>query len=333
MDLVRTDHLIEGRDGLRLFVRSVARRSPPAGQTPVVLVHGARAGGLASFDLDAPGGSLAAELANAGHLVFVMDARGYGSSDRPPAMAEPAHLHPPQVRTPEVARDIDAVVAWASQRAGAERVALQGWATGAHWAGCYTAQRTGLVSHLVLYNGLYGGFDDHPSLGHGSDLEDPERPGQFNARAVGAWRDADAASLVRAWEASIPVADRDTWRDPLVAEAYAATAIARDPDGPARNPPALRVPTGALEDSFYQATGRQLWDASLIDARTLVLRSANDFWSRPEDVELVVAHLSHAPLVSTVVIPDATHFVHLDRPERGRDRFVSEVRAFLRGGA
>lgn len=44
------------------------------------------------------------------------------------------------------------------------------------------------MSHLVLYNTLYGGTDGHPRLGRGSTLEDPERPGRFHASAFGAYR-------------------------------------------------------------------------------------------------------------------------------------------------
>jgi pimeloyl-ACP methyl ester carboxylesterase len=35
--------------------------------------------------------------------------------------------------------------------------------------------------------------------------------------------------------------------------------------------------------------------------------------------------------VRHVVIPDATHYVHLDRPEAGRSRFVADLLSFLAG--
>lgn len=53
------------------------------------------------------------------------------------------------------------------------------------------------------------------------------------------------------------------------------------------------------------------------------------FWSRPEDRRLLQQHLVHAPKVRVVVIPGATHFVHLDRMEKGRRRFLQEITAFL----
>ena len=77
------------------------------------------------------------------------------------------------------------------------------------------------------------------------------------------------------------------------------------------------------------ATGRQLWDASLIRVPTLVIASEYDFWSRPADRETLAAHLVHATRVKVVVIPNATHFVHLDRADRGRDRLLDQVTSFL----
>ena len=68
---------------------------------PIILVHGARVPGVASFDLDVPGGSLAADLAASGLCVYIVDIRGYGDSTRPAAMSEPADNNPPLVRSPE----------------------------------------------------------------------------------------------------------------------------------------------------------------------------------------------------------------------------------------
>jgi pimeloyl-ACP methyl ester carboxylesterase len=84
-----------------------------------------------------------------------------------------------------------------------------------------------------------------------------------------------------------------------------------------------------MEDSFYLASGRQLWDAASITARVLILRSGNDFWSRPEDLTALQRHLVNAAEVRPVTIPKATHYVHLDRAERGRGQFLAEVTDFL----
>jgi pimeloyl-ACP methyl ester carboxylesterase len=112
-------------------------------------------------------------------------------------------------------------------------------------------------------------------------------------------------------------------------EAYQHEALASDPVSGEKSPPAFRAPSGAMEDAFYLASGRQLWDAASITARVLIIRSGNDFWSRPEDVARLQEHLVNAAAVRVATIPNATHYVHLDRQERGRAKFLEEVAAFL----
>ncbi|MGH8494742.1 MAG: alpha/beta hydrolase [Gammaproteobacteria bacterium] len=325
---MRKDHSVLSEPGISIFVREVREPTTETRDPPILLLHGARVPGVASFDLPVPGGSLAADLAQAGHVVYIMDARGYGQSTRPPEMSEPRGDNAPLVRSSEVVRDVAGVVEWIRGR-GAERVALLGWATGGHWLGYYATLYPEQVSHLILDNTLYGATKGHPVIGPGSNLEDPDAPGQFNASEYGAYRFSTAESLFGSWDRSIPLEDKSAWRDPAVASAYAAAALASDETSEDRAPPSFRAPTGALEDSFYLASGRQLWDASLIRSPTLIISSERDFWARPGDRTSLKEHLVHAPRVRVVILPDATHFVHLDRPERGRDRFIREVLAFI----
>jgi len=325
----RIDHYIAAHPGITLFVREVrpvgsAQRTLPA----LVLLHGARVPSVPSFDLAVPGYSLAADLASAGFAVYLLDARGYGGSTRPPEMSEPPDAHPPLVRSNEVVRDIDVVVNWIEEHEGVTTVSLLGWATGGHWAGYYASLFPEKVSHLVFFNTLYGGTDQHDGIGPGSSLEDPDVPGRFNA-AYGSYRLSTAASLFGAWDASIPLEQKEAWRDPRVSDAYADAALASDATSRSRTPASFRSPSGAMEDSYYLASGRRLWDASLITASTLILRSEADFWSRPEDVMMLQEHLTRAASVYALTIPGATHFVHLDRPERGRARLLDEVVRFL----
>lgn len=60
----------------------------------------------------------------------------------------------------------------------------------------------------------------------------------------------------------------------------------------------------------------------------LIVRSGNDFWSRPEDPSRIAAHLVHES-AQVVAIRDATHFVHLDKAERGRQLLLSTVLTFV----
>jgi pimeloyl-ACP methyl ester carboxylesterase len=103
--------------------------------------------------------------------------------------------------------------------------------------------------------------------------------------------------------------------------------LATDPSSNTRNPPSLRAPNGVLEDSFYQATGRPLWNAASIYVPTLVIAGAYDTWSYPEDREGLMRDLVHAPAKRSVLIPDATHFVLF---EKNRFQFFEEIFNFLK---
>ncbi|HXH07214.1 MAG TPA: alpha/beta fold hydrolase [Vicinamibacterales bacterium] len=322
--IFREDAFVSSDPGVVLFVRHV--RGARADGVPILLVHGGGGASLAAFDLSVPGYSVAADLAGAGHPVYLMDVRGFGLSSRLPALDEPADRHPPLVPAAEAARDIAAVVEWIQRRHAGRRVALIGWASDGHWAGLYTTRHNEKVSHLILLNTLYGVA---APWGLARAFEDPERPGSFNRRNA-AYREADREALLAAWTRAIPTDAKEQWRHPAVAELYAWTAIASDPTSGARVPPSLRVPGAFREEAYHLARGRKYWEASDIRVPVLVLRGEHDHWSRPEDVEALEADLVNAPVVRTVTIPGATHFLFLDRPERGRQACLREIMSFLR---
>lgn len=326
-EIVRQDFTVPSEPGVQLFVREVKDSDAAGSKPPVILLHGARVSGVPSFDLPVDGGSLAADLARAGHRVFIMDARGYGGSSRPGQGG--SQDGEPLVRSDAVVRDLGVTVDAVQARTGAAKVALLGWATGGHWAGMYASRNPSEVSHLVIYNSLYGAHAGHKTLGPGSDTADPTNPSRFDMERFGAYRLNTAASLMPSWDRSIPGEDKTAWRDPKVAEAYQAAALASDPASGSRSPPSFRAPSGAMADSFELASGRKLWDAGPITAHVLVIRSGKDFWSRPEDVTTLAQELKQAASLRTVTVPEATHYVHLDRPERGRSIFLAEVNKAL----
>lgn len=329
--VLREDWEVRGGTG-HLGVREV-RLERPAHRRPVLLLHGARVPGIPSFDLPVAGGSLAADLARAGHRVFIVDARGYGESDRPAALDAPASDHPPAVTGEQVVSDIASVVEWLQPATRDAGVDIVGWATGGHWAAWYASEHPHRVENLVVCNSLYGAIDGHPMLGRGSAYEDPARPGHFHDARHGAYRFSTGPSLLSSWDSGIPVDDKAQWRDPQVAAAYVDHALASDPTSGDREPPSFRAPTGAMKDSFRLAIGQQLWDAGEITARTLVMRGEHDFWSREGDVSTLVADLVRAKDVRAVRLDGATHFAHLDRDERGRGRFLAELVGWLGQGA
>ncbi|WP_343712063.1 alpha/beta hydrolase [Inquilinus sp.] len=329
-DVVREELRATTADGIGIRVREVRPRDGGAGE-PIILVHGARVPGIASFDLEVPGGSLAADLADRlDRAVYVMDARGYGGSDRSAAMDRPAAESLPLARGHEVVRDIDAVARLAAARAGTGTVALVGWATGGMWSAWYAALWPERVGHLVVLNALYGGADRHPTLGPGSPAADPARPDRLNP-TIGGYTLNTAAALFPSWDRSIPADDKTLWRDPAVADAYARAALASDPAAETRDPPAFRAPSGAIADSFLQAGGRRLFDAGSITAPVLLIRSEHDFWSRTEDMAAFAHDAVRSAGVRSITLPGATHYTHLDWPERGRDALIAEIVTFLGG--
>lgn len=320
----RNNFFVTSDPGIQIAVREV--RSRNASQVPILLIHGGGPGGTASFDLDVPGYSLAADFAQAGHPVYVMNLRGWENSTRPDVMNQPLENNPPAVTSQEAVRDIGAVVDAIRQRQQGEPVALVGWATGGHWAGMYTSQNNEKVSHLVMLNSLYG---VNAPWELRSSFEDPNNPGTFDASG-GAYRLNDAEGLIAQWSRTIPVEDKSQWRDPRVVEAYQQAALASDPTSETRNPPSMRIPAAYRLESYNLSKGQKYWEAKDITVPTIVLRGERDFWSRPEDLQALEAELTNAPRVEAVTIPDGTHYLFNDRPERGRDRFIQEVLSFIR---
>jgi pimeloyl-ACP methyl ester carboxylesterase len=318
----RTDTFVP-RGSEKLFVREV--RTESASRVPVLLVHGGGGGGLASFDVDVPGYSLAEDLATAGHRVYVMDVRGWGQSSRPAALASTDPRTPPSVTSEDVVEDIASVVDWIRSKAGVRRVALLGHASGGHWAGMYAAGHGDVVSHLVMVNSMYGVKAPWRLT---AAMQDPQNPGVFNPNA-GACRVADAAALLANWNANIPDENKAVWRDPRVADAYVRATIDPDPSAKTRTPPAACIPRGFQRDHFEMAQGKVFWQARDVRAATLVIRGSRDHWSRAEDLTALRSGLTNAERVEVLEIPEATHFVLLDRPERGRQIFVDRVRRFL----
>ncbi|MEO1297287.1 MAG: alpha/beta hydrolase [Cyanobacteria bacterium J06636_16] len=325
MPVSREDFYVTSDPDIQIFVREVLPTVQTSIGNPVLFVHGGGSAGLSNFDLDVPGYSLAETLAAAGHAAYILDVRGFGRSTRPTSFDWPVEEAPPAVPIEEAVRDIQAVVAWIRARNNNAPVALVGWATGGHWAGLYTSQHNDSVSHLVILNSLYG--VDAP-WEYRERFEDPEISGEYDRTAGD--RVVTAEQLTANWDRTIPVEDLSQWRDPSVEQAYQRLAFDSDPTSNTRTPPSLRIPGAFRREAYYLSQGYKYWEAADIRVPTLIIRGEHDHWSRPADVESLAAELVNAPQVETVTISDGTHFLFLDRPERGRDRFIQEVLTFLR---
>jgi pimeloyl-ACP methyl ester carboxylesterase len=320
----RTDHFVESHSGIRIYIRKVVDRDNRRG-LPVLLVHGGGPPGEVVFDLGVPGYSLAEDLAKAGHLVYVVDVRGWGRSTWP-ALMDSTDPHAPQaVTSSEALEDIGAAVNWIKTDSGQKRVALLGHATGGHWAGMYTAGHNANVSRLIMLNSMYG---VSAPWALSSGFQNPQDATEFDPSA-GAYRVANANSLVAGWNRAIPTDDKTIWRDPRVVEVYVRDGLASDPTSLSRTPPAMRIPGAFRREHFEMARGKKFWDAHDIRVPTLYVRGTRDHWSRPEDLEALKRDLTNAK-AAFQSIPDGTHFLFLDRPERGRSAFLQLILDFLK---
>jgi pimeloyl-ACP methyl ester carboxylesterase len=326
--IVKQDYQIDSSDpGIKLFVRSKMAQGTKSftSENVVLFIHGATFPSTPDFDLQYKDYSWADWMVKKGYAVYMFDKRNYGASTREKAMDEPAANHPPLSRSYLVIRDLGAVVDHLRAKHRIDRVTLVGWSWGAMTAGYYASLHPEKVNRLVLYAPLYA-YPQHTNLGAGSGLQNKRRPSEFNP-AMGAYRLGTAAANQARWDGEIPVQDKSEYREQGVVDAFNEAALATDPTSRTRNPPSLRAPNGVLEDSFMQATGRAIWNASTITAPTLVIAGEFDTWSYPEDREGLMRDLVHAQSKKSVLIKDATHFVLF---EKNRNQLYEAVLQFLR---
>jgi pimeloyl-ACP methyl ester carboxylesterase len=326
--IAKSDTHIDALDpGIKLFLREKMAEGNTTftDQNIVLFLHGATAPSTCDFDLSYKDYSWADWMVKRGFVVFMGDYRNYGLSTREPAMDEPAAKNEPVTRSYLALRDIAAMVNHIKAKRGVKEVTLIGWSWGAMMAGYYASLHSENVHRLVLFAPLYN-FAEHTNLGAGSGLQNKRKPREFNF-ALGAYRLASEAANTARWNGEIPIENKDEYRDPAVTVEFWKECMATDPTSGTRNPPSLRAPNGVLEDSFYQASGRPLWNAANIYAPILVIAGQFDTWSFPEDREGLMRELVHAPVKKSVLIPNATHFVLFEKP---RHQFFEQILAFIK---
>lgn len=325
--IVKQDDYINAVDpGIKLFVRSkmADNQTRFTDDNIILFVHGATYPSTPDFDLQYKDYSWADWMVSKGYVVYMFDKRNYGFSTREKAMDAPAASNKPVSRSYLVIRDIGAVVDHIRKKHNVNKVTLIGWSWGATTAGFYTSLNSEKVNKLVLYAPAYA-FPLHTNLGPGSGSQDKRKPYEFNY-GLGAYRLGSKAANDGRWDGEIPVADKNSYREEGVRDAFAIEALKTDPTSETRTPPSLRAPNGVLEDSFMQGTGRRIWNASSIYVPTLVIAGEFDTWSYPEDREGLMRDLTNAPEKKLVLIRNATHFVLF---EKQRFEFFNKISDFL----
>lgn len=313
--VVASERTIESSvPGLHLFMRNKHRKDQRT-FTPdktVLFVHGATYPAETCFDLALDGTSWMDYIARAGYDVWLVDARGYGRSDRPKEIDEPPELNKPMVRTGEAVEDVASAVEAILRERRIDKLNLIGWSWGATVMGMYTAGHNEKVAKLVLYAPQW--TRSEPAL---TDKGGP----------LGAYRIVSIADAKSRWltgvaperqEALIPAGWFDQWAD---------ATFQTDPWGEKQVPKKLRAPNGVLADTReFWAAGKPRYDPSQITVPTFIVHAEWDHDLPSYMSQAVFAELKGAPWKRLVEIGEGTHTVLL---EKNRLQLFREVQLFL----
>lgn len=307
--------------GLHLSLRESlpAGADPARCRGPVLFVHGSTLSS-SMWDLQASGYSWMEHLSRRGWACYAIDLRGYGGSDWPAGLAEPAEDGAPLVRSEEAVADIRDALAFALDRTGRHSADLIGGSWGTVTSSILAIAHPDSVRRLVLLAPVYSARNEF-WLNLLADSHDPER---FDPR-LGAWRISTGAAISARWDVQIPVQDKTAWRDPAAMQALIDGHLSEGRDSLASGERCVRVPNGSLRDAFDCFREQPLYEASDILQPVLVIRGADDVESTDADASGLFRRLS-APLKRYVVIGSGSHFLFA---ERNAWQLHQEVDAFL----
>ncbi|RNJ26857.1 alpha/beta hydrolase [Halosegnis longus] len=289
---------VETDDGTRIAIH--ARRPDRPAEDAVVFVHGATFGARPAFDT--PGYSWLADTASRGRAAYAVDAVGYGDSDRPAAMDDPAG--DPPSRADRVADDLRRVLD--SLARDHDRLHLVGYSWGTMVAGLACTRGTELSS-LVQFAPVYD--------------PDPARVSAFDPGPDPApKRETTRANTRDRWDAHLPTPS--DYRDPDAFDRFWTTLF--DGQGVRDDPPTVEAPNGTLLDLTAAATEGPIYDAGGITVPTLVVRGSLDRTATRADGLRLYDDLA-ADDAEYAEIANGSHFLAI---ERRREALFDRVAAF-----
>ena len=304
------EHYIVSTDDpqLKLYVRERTPTdiSADACDKAIIFIHGATLDS-GMYDLPVAGYSWLQAAAGQGMAAYAMDVRGYGNSTRPPSMASPAGDNLPYARATDAVKDIGDVVNFVRARTGRDKVILVGGSWGSITAGAYTSKNNDKIEKLVLYAPVFS--DRNP--GWLKAVSDPDDPTRFNF-ALGAYRRETAAGVRNRWDAEIVPEDKHRWREDHMLETLVQQQLDKDPESFNQTPPDFRVPNGVLMDVFEIFSERPLYNPSLIQVPTMLVRGAGDPESTHRDATGLFEMLG-SQIKRYVVIGNGSHFLFCEK--------------------
>ncbi len=273
----------------------------------VLFVHGATYGSTSTFDYPLSGRSWMDVMAEAGFDVWCLDLLGYGLSERPDAMDQPAEANAPLVDTDHAVQEVDRAIDFICSHRNLERISLIGYSWGSAICGRYAGETPHKVNRLVLSGALW--------------VEQQET----KLTTPGAYRTVDAASMAKRWQTGL--SDKAFARivPSDVVSQWCNDVIECDPSGDETQ--VLRAPTGVMKDFLHHAsTGEPWYDPSLIQAPTQVVVGEYDIETTPAQGQQVFDLLDGDLDKRFTVIGNGTHSLLL---ENNRYALYSVVAGFL----
>lgn len=314
LDPRETLHRIAGpHPGLRLFLRHLPPAADPAGTRAAVLyVHGGTFPSALSIAHRFEGRSWRDSLCEAGFHVWGLDFHGFGVlSDPWPELAEPAAAHPPLGRTADASRQLEHAVRFIAARHGGARVSLVAHSWGSMVVGHFAGRCPDLVDRIVFFGPV------------------AQRDRRGDPVQLPAWR---LVSVQDQWDrfiADVPAGERPVLSARHFAD-WAEGYLDGDPASRSRTPPAVKTPAGPFQDILDAWSGDLAYDPGRIRAPVAIIRGAWDGMCTDADAAWLRAALANAAERRDVVIPRATHLMHL---EEGRTALYGATEAFLRSAA
>ncbi len=274
-------------------------RIPPNAGEAVMFVHGATYGARSVFDPE--GFSWLRQVAAGGRAAFGVDIRGYGDSERPPALDEPAGENSPVVRARTAARDV--ATALADVRETYDTVHLVGYSWGTIITGIALTELYVAGTSLVQYAPVY----QPPAENRDRYALDDPPP---------AYRRVTRTEARERWADQHP-------QNVVPDDAFAAFWNALTTSGQRVDDDEILAPNGTLVD-LQDAIETRLYDPATIDIPTLVVRGSLDTASVRGDALALYDALPRADRTYTE-IADGTHFLQF---EPNRNRLYETVRNF-----
>jgi len=313
--LVMNEEMIASQaPGLRLYLRNKHRQDQTefTAEKTVLYVHGSTYPAETAFDLPLSGLSWMEYIAKAGYDVWLVDLRGYGRSDRPKEMDEPASAHDPLMRTPDAVEDVGSAVRHILKTRGIGKLNLIGWSWGTTIMGMYTARHNEKVVKLVLHAPQW--LRTAPSL---TDKGGP----------LGAYRIVSIGETKERWLKGVAPDKREGLIPAGWFDQWAESTFQTDPWGWQQEPKKLRAPNGTVADSRdFWALGKPRYDPSEIKVPTLIIHAEWDADLPSAMSHAVFAKLTNAPWKRFVEIGEGTHTVLM---EKNRMQLFQEVQLFL----